>query len=48
MDIRPVERLLVVEDDERLRTLLQRYLGEQGFEVSAAADVPAAERLLQR
>jgi DNA-binding response OmpR family regulator len=30
--------LLVVDDDARLRDLLTRYLGEQGFEVKAVAD----------
>ena len=30
--------LLVVDDDERLRALLQRYLTTNGFRVSAAAD----------
>ena len=30
--------ILVVDDDARLRDLLTRYLGEQGFEVKAAAD----------
>ncbi|MDR2187062.1 MAG: two-component system response regulator OmpR [Azonexus sp.] len=34
----PVQNLLVVDDDIRLRELLTRYLGEQGFEVKAAAD----------
>ena len=28
--------LLVVDDDERLRALLQRYLSSKGFRVSAA------------
>ena len=31
-------RVLVVDDDEGLRSLLCRYLGEQGFEVDAVAD----------
>ena len=30
--------LLVVDDDERLRALLQRYLSSNGFRVSAAAE----------
>lgn len=37
-------RLLVVDDDARLRALLERYLREQGFEVVGAADVRTAER----
>lgn len=38
--------LLVVDDDERLRGLLQRYLAEEGFRVTAAADASAARRAL--
>jgi len=34
--------LLVVDDDARLRALLQRFLTEQGFRVTAAADAAAA------
>jgi two-component system, OmpR family, phosphate regulon response regulator OmpR len=41
-------RLLLLEDDLRLRELLQRYLQEQGFEVSVAGDTKAAEKILQR
>ncbi|PHK93521.1 DNA-binding response regulator [Pseudoroseomonas rhizosphaerae] len=39
--------LLVVDDDARLRGLLQRFLAEQGFRVSAAADAAAARQALQ-
>jgi two-component system phosphate regulon response regulator OmpR len=38
--------LLVVDDDARLRALLQRFLAEQGFRVTAAADAAAARRAL--
>ena len=38
--------LLVVDDDARLRTLLQRFLAEQGFRVTGAADAAAARRAL--
>ncbi|WP_372618342.1 response regulator [Falsiroseomonas sp.] len=38
--------LLVVDDDARLRGLLQRFLGEQGFRVTAAADAAAARHAL--
>lgn len=34
--------VLVVDDDDRLRALLQRYLGDNGFRVSTAADVAEA------
>ena len=44
----PAARLLVVEDDARLRGLLERYLCEQGFEVVVAGDVAGAEKQLQR
>ncbi len=38
--------LLVVDDDERIRGLLQKYLIRQGFLVSAARDAGHARRLL--
>jgi two-component system phosphate regulon response regulator OmpR len=38
--------LLVVDDDARLRALLQRFLAEQGFRVTAAADAAAARKAL--
>lgn len=41
-------RILLLEDDLRLRELLQRYLEENMFEVAVAGDTAAAERLLQR
>lgn len=41
-------RLLVVDDDVRLRALLARYLREQGFEVQEAGDIREAEQLRSR
>jgi two-component system phosphate regulon response regulator OmpR len=41
-------RILIVDDDLRLRDLLLRYLSEQGFEAKAAADAPAMDKLLAR
>ena len=38
--------LLVVDDDARLRALLQRFLAEQGFRVTTAGDAAAARRAL--
>ena len=38
--------LLVVDDDERLRALLQRYLSTNGYRVSAAAGAAEARQLL--
>lgn len=40
------KHILVVDDDTRLRSLLQRYLREQGFLVSAAKDAIDAEQFL--
>lgn len=42
----PVIHLLVVDDDDRLRALLTRYLHEQGFAVSAAAGAEEALQLM--
>jgi len=41
-------KILVVDDDLRLRDLLHRYLSEQGFAVQTAPDGGAMERLLNR
>lgn len=38
--------LLIVDDDERIRTLLQKYLMRNGFWVSAARDAAHARRVL--
>lgn len=38
--------LLVVDDDARLRALLQRFLADQGFRVTTAADAAAARGVL--
>ncbi len=43
----PVEaHLLIVDDDERIRTLLQKFLIRNGYLVSAARDAAHARRLL--
>ena len=41
-------KILVVDDDLRLRDLLKRYLGEQGFAVDTVPEAPAMDRQLQR
>ena len=41
-------RILVVDDDQRLRDLIQRYLGEQGFEAACAEHGEQMNRLLQQ
>jgi two-component system, OmpR family, phosphate regulon response regulator OmpR len=42
------QRILVVDDDLRLRDLLKRYLGEQGFAVDTVPDAAAMDRQMQR
>jgi two-component system phosphate regulon response regulator OmpR len=39
--------LLVVDDDDRIRSLLKQYLTRAGFRVTAAADASAARKLLE-
>lgn len=39
--------LLVVDDDDRIRSLLKEFLSRQGFRVTAAAHADAARRMLQ-
>lgn len=41
-------RLLVLDDEAELRTLLQRYLTQQGFDVRTVADAVQLDRLLAR
>lgn len=41
-------RILIADDEAELRSLLQRYLGEQGMAVRVASDAAAAEKLLAR
>jgi two-component system phosphate regulon response regulator OmpR len=43
-----IERIMVVDDDVRLRTLLQRFLEDKGFIVRTAHDGTQMDRLLQR
>ena len=40
------QRILIIDDDARLRELLLRYLGEQGFTVKAVGDGAALDRAL--
>lgn len=39
--------VLVVDDDDRLRTLIARYLGDNGFLVAAASDAADARKYLR-
>ena len=45
--IEPQAHLLVVDDDERIRGLLQKFLIRNGFLVSVARDAAQARRLLE-
>ena len=42
------KKILVVDDDLRLRSLLERYLKEQGFLVRTVADAEQMDRFLER
>ena len=44
----PAPKILVVDDDVRLRDLLSRYLTEQGFNVATLGDAGQLDRKLQR
>ncbi|MBL4910451.1 MAG: two-component system response regulator OmpR [Alteromonadaceae bacterium] len=46
--IQETQKILVVDDDMRLRALLERYLVEQGFVVRSAANSEQMDRLLER
>ncbi|MEO0720621.1 MAG: response regulator [Pseudomonadota bacterium] len=39
--------ILVVDDDDRIRALLKRFLVSEGYAVTAAADASAARRVMQ-
>lgn len=41
-------RLLVVDDDARIRDLLKRYLSQEGFDVLIAEDGKSLSRVMQR
>ncbi|MDB0034700.1 two-component system response regulator OmpR [bacterium] len=41
-------KILVVDDDMRLRSLLERYLMEQGYQVRSAANSEQMDRLIER
>ncbi|HEX7816025.1 two-component system response regulator OmpR [Dyella sp.] len=44
----PSLHILIVDDDRRLRELLQRYLEQQGFQVSGVGDARELDRELSR
>ncbi len=43
----PRSHILVVDDDDRLRDLLKRYLAREGHDVTTAKDAASARRFLQ-
>ncbi len=42
------DKILVVDDDQRIRDLLRRYLVQEGFDVMQAEDAKALNRILLR
>lgn len=46
--MRETTKILVVDDDMRLRALLERYLVEQGYQVRSAGNAEQMDRLLER
>ena len=42
------DKILVLDDDARIRDLLRRYLSQEGFDVLLAEDGRALDRILQR
>ncbi len=48
MTDKPLARILVVDDDPGMRSLLEAYLGDSGFAVEAAADGVAMWQALER
>ncbi len=43
---KPAAKILVVDDDDEIRSLLQVVLAREGFEVQQAKDAVAARRIL--
>jgi len=41
-------RILIVDDDQRHRDLLVKYLGKEGYDVKAVADAPTMDKQLAR
>ena len=42
----PATKILIVDDDDEIRSLLQVVLRREGFDVQQAKDGPTARRLL--
>ncbi|MFN5097365.1 MAG: two-component system response regulator OmpR [Limnohabitans sp.] len=43
-----LDKVVIVDDDARIRDLLRRYLSQEGFDVLLAEDGRALDRILQR
>ena len=43
-----LDKIVVVDDDTRIRDLLRRYLSQEGFDVLLAEDARALQRIMQR
>lgn len=48
MSVSEGEKILIVDDDERLRRLLERFLTEQGFRVRGVENAEQMDRVLAR
>ena len=48
MSVTEGEKILIVDDDERLRRLLERFLTEQGFRVRGVENAEQMDRILAR
>jgi two-component system, OmpR family, phosphate regulon response regulator OmpR len=43
-----LDKIVIIDDDARIRDLLRRYLSQEGFDVLLAEDGRALDRILQR
>ena len=43
-----LDKVVIVDDDARIRDLLRRFLSQEGFDVLLAEDGRALDRILQR
>jgi two-component system phosphate regulon response regulator OmpR len=48
MSVAEGEKILIVDDDERLRRLLERFLSEQGYRVRGVENAEQMDRMLAR
>ena len=48
MSVTEGEKILIVDDDERLRRLLERFLSEQGYRVRGVENAEQMDRVLAR